>query len=249
MGEGVCPLPQNGCCVLLHALDRLGDDGVVSEVRHGDVILTGVHLVVLGSGGHGVFIARPAAACNADHGIPRHAHLQNGIHTLRAVEHHAEAAVDGAADARAAAVVQRDIAHAARGVAGVALGRHLCHDVGAVLDVGGLTERSVGAAGVVMVTTENDGTDLAVADHFVELQREVHATHGVLIEDAALGTDDELVLLRVADPDIVVVVLITAVVRLDVFGGSHIGLVQILGVAAQAAPAERTVAEVEQAGT
>ena len=100
-----------------------------------------------------------------------------------------------------------------------------------------------------MVTAKDDGADLAVADHFVELEREVHAAHGILIEDAALGADDQLVLLRVADPDVVVVVLIAAVVRLDVLGGCHIGLVQVLGVAAQAAPTERAIAEVKQAGT
>ena len=212
------------------------------------MILALVHLVVLGHGGHGVLIARPAAAGHADHGIPGHGHTQDGIDALGAVEHHAEAAVDGAADAGAAAVVQRDVAHAASRVAGVALSRHLGHDVGAVLDVAGLTEGRVGSAGIVMVTAKDDGADLAVADHFVELEREVHAAHGVLIEDAALGADDQLILLRVADPDVVVVVLIAAVVRLDILGGRHIGLVQVLGVAAQAAPTERAVAEVEEAG-
>ena len=213
------------------------------------MILTLVHLVVLGDSGHGVLVARPAAAGNADHGIPRHGHAQDGVDTLGAVENHTEAAVDGAADARTTAVVQGDVAHAAGSVTSVALGRHLGHDVGAVLDVGGLTEGRIGTAGVVMVTAKDDGADLTVADHLVELEREVHTAHGILIEDTALGADDQLVLLGVADPDIVVVVLIAAVVGLDVLGGSHVGLVQILGVAAQAAPTERAVAEVEQAGT
>ena len=70
---------------------------------------------------------RPAAAGNADHGIPRHGHAQDGVDTLGAVENHTEAAVDGAADARTTAVVQGDVAHAAGSVTSVALGRHLGH--------------------------------------------------------------------------------------------------------------------------
>ncbi len=42
-------------------------------------------------------------------------------------------------------------------------------------------------------------------------------------------------------------VLIAAVVGADVFGGGHVGLVQVVGVSAQAAPAEGAVAVVEQA--
>ena len=145
--------------------------------------------------------------------------------------------------------MQRDVAHAAGSVAGVALSGHLGHDVGAVLDVGGLTEGGVGSAGVVVVTAQDDRADLAVADHLVELQSDVHTAHGVLIQDTALGAHHQLVLLGVADPDIVVVVLIAAVVSQDVLSGGGVGLVQILGVPGQAAPTEGAVAEVEQAGT
>ena len=145
--------------------------------------------------------------------------------------------------------MQRDQAHAAGGVAGVALGRHVGHDVGAVLDVGGLTEGGVGSAGIVVVAAQHDRTDLAVADHLVELQSQVHAAHSVGVQDPALGAHDHLVLAGVTDPDVVVVVLIAAGVRLDVLGGSRVGLGQVLGLPGQAAPTEGTVAEVEQGGT
>ena len=212
------------------------------------MVLAGVHAVVLGSGGQGVLIPGPGTAGNTHHGIPGHGHPQNGVHPFGAVEHHAEAAVDGPADAGAAAVVEGDVAHAASRVAGVALGGHFGHDVGAVLDVGGLAEGGVGAAGVVVVTAQDHGADLAVAHHLVELQRDVHTAHSVLIQDPALCADHQLVLLGVPDPDVVIVVLVAAVVGQNVVGCSLVGLVKILGVPAQAAPAEGTVAEVKQTG-
>ena len=145
--------------------------------------------------------------------------------------------------------MQGDKAHAPGGVARVALGSHLGHDVGAVLNVGGLTEGGVGSAGIVVVAPEHDGANLAVSHHLVKLQGDVHAAHGVLVQDAALGAHHQLVLLGVAAPDIVVIVLIAAVVGLDVLGRGGVGLVQVLGIPGQAAPAEGAVAEVEQAGT
>ena len=213
------------------------------------MVLTSVHVVVLVNSGQSVLVGSPCAAGNADHGIPRHGHLQDGVDTLGAVQNHAEAAVDGLADAGAAAVVQSDHGHAASAVTSVALGSHFSHDVGAVLDVGGLTEGGVGTTGIVVVAAQHDGADLAVTDHFVELQSDVHTAHSILVQDTALSTNDQLVLLCVAAPDIVVIVLIAAVVSQNVLSSSSVGLVQILGVAAQAAPTEGAVAEVEQAGT
>ena len=98
-----------------------------------------------------------------------------------------------------------------------------------------------------MVAAKDDRADLPVANHFVEFKRQIHAPHRILIENAALCPDDEPVLLRVAHPDVVVVVLIAPVVRADIFCGGHVGLVQILRLPAQAAPAERAVAVVKQA--
>ena len=143
--------------------------------------------------------------------------------------------------------MQGDVTHAARGVARIALRGHFGHDIRAVLNIGRLAERRVRAAGIVMVAAKDDRADLPVANHFVEFERQIHAPHRILIENAALCTDDEPVLLRVAHPDVVVVVLIAPVVRADIFRGGHVGLVQILRLPAQAAPAERAVAIVKQA--
>ena len=88
-------------------------------------------------------------------------------------------------------------------------------------------------------------TDFSVADHFVEAEGYLHAALFILIEDAALRTDDELVLLRVADPDPVVVVL-EAAVFVDALHRGVVGLDEVLGVAREAAPAERSVAVVEE---
>ena len=232
----------------LHGLDSGIHDGVVRHVGQGDVVLSLVELVVLRSGAQSVLVAGPGAAGHTHHNVPRHGHLQDVVHTLGAVQNHAEAAVDGLADAHAAAVVQGDQAHAAGSVAGVALGSHIRHDVGAVLDVGGLTEGGVGSAGIVVVAAQHDGADLAVADHLVELQSDVHAAHGVGVQYPALRAYYHLVLFRITQPYVVVVILIAAVVVLDVLGGSSVGLVQVLGLPGQAAPTEGAVAVVEQEG-
>ena len=143
--------------------------------------------------------------------------------------------------------MQGDEAHAPGGVAGIALGGHVRHDVGAVLDVGGLPEGGVRSAGVVVVPAQHHGADLAVSHHLVEFQGDVHASHGVLIQDAALGAHHHAVALGVPDPHIVVIVLIPPVVFQDIRRGGGVGLVQILRLSRQAAPPEGPVAEVEQA--
>ena len=212
------------------------------------MVLAGIERVILGGGGQGILVPCPGPAGHAHHGVPGHGHPQDGIHPLGAVQHHAEAAVDGLAHAGAAAVVEGDEAHAPGGVAGVALHGHVRHDVGPVLDVAGLPEGGVGAAGVVVVPAQHHRTDLAPADHLVELQGDVHAAHGVLVQDAALGAHHQLVPLGVPDPDVVVVVLIAAVVGEDVLRRRSVGPVQVLRLPGQAAPAEGAVAEVEEAG-
>ena len=143
--------------------------------------------------------------------------------------------------------MQGDEAHAPGGVSGVALGGHVRHDIGAVLDVGGLPEGGVRSPGVVVVPAQHHGADLAVAHHLVELQRDVHAPHGVLIQDAALGAHHHAVALGVPHPHIVVIVLIPPVVGQDILRRRGVGLVQVLAAAGQAAPPEGPVAEVEQA--
>ena len=64
--------------ILVHVfLHGLLAELFVRDVRHSDMILTLIHLVVLGDSGHGVLVARPAAAGNAARGMSYIA-LHNG---------------------------------------------------------------------------------------------------------------------------------------------------------------------------
>lgn len=101
-GGGVMTRPLLFRCIsgqsALHRLNGSLNNGVIRHIRQGNMILTLIELVVLGSSGQSILIAGPGAAGNAHHGIPGHSHSQNGIHTLRAVQNHAEATIDGISD-------------------------------------------------------------------------------------------------------------------------------------------------------
>ena len=141
--------------------------------------------------------------------------------------------------------MQRHEAHAARGVARETERRHVRRDVASVFDIRRLAVGRIGARDVVMVSPEHHRADLPVAHHLVELERDADAPLRVLIEDAALRADDELVLLGVAYPGPVVPVL-EAPVRVYALHRRHIGPVQILRVPRKAAPAEWAVAVIEE---
>ena len=136
-------------------------------------------------------------------------------------------------------------AHAPGGVAGKAVGGHVGHDVAAVVNVGGLPEGRVGAAGVMVVAAEHDRPDFAGSDHLVELQGDLHAPQGILVKDARPGADHQPVLLCIADPTVVVAVLETPL-GVDALHGGAVGLSEIVIPAAQAYPAEGAVAVVEE---
>ena len=104
-----------------HLLDSLVYDGVVSDVRQGNVVLTRMRLVKLDAGFNRVLVSCPGTTGNAAHNVPDHRNLEDFVDTRRAVKHHAKAAVDCFADAGTAAVVQSDQAHAAGTVACEAL--------------------------------------------------------------------------------------------------------------------------------
>ena len=65
-----------------------------------------------------------------------------------------------------------------------------------------------------MVTSHHDRTDFTFADQFIELEGNIDTADFILIEDTGLGTNDHLVLFSVADPDVVIAILI-ATVRID----------------------------------
>ena len=192
-------------------------------------------------------IAGPRTAGYTAHHVPQHGRAQNLVYPLAAVAHHAETTVDGFADAYAAAVVQGYEAHAAGTVAGKALYGHVGHDVTAVLDVGRLTEGRVGAADVVVVAPQHDGTYLATAHHLVEPQCYLHASLCILVEDTGLGAHYEVVLLGIANP-VVVVPILSAAGGVDALHGGTVGLDQVLVLAAQTYPTEGTVTVIEQFG-
>ena len=138
--------------------------------------------------------------------------------------------------------------HTASTVAGKAIDRHISHDVTTVVDVGGLTEGRVGTTHIVVVAAQHDGTDLTLTDHLIELKGDPYPTLAVLVEDTCLRTDDESILLRITDPDIIVSILVASG-GIDALHGGMVGRSQILRLATQADPAEGTVAKVEEQRT
>src|SRR5664280_2841122 len=97
----------------------------------------------------------------------------------------------------------------------------------------------------MVVTAYHHRADLAVSDQFVELQRDSHPALSILVEYSGLSPDDQLVLLCVPYPDVVVAVLAPSVG----VNALHRGLVsfhKVLVLAAQAHPSERTITIVEQ---
>ena len=212
------------------------------------MILTRMRLVKLNAGFDRVFVSCPGTTGNAAHNVPNHRNFQDFVNAGRTVQNHAETAVDCFSDTGSAAVVQSNKAHAACAVSGKALNRHICHDVGTVLDVGGFAEGGVGAGGIVVIASEHNRTDFSLTNHFVKLQRNLGSSVCVLIQDTALCTDNQFVFLCIANPNPVVAVLITSI-RIDTFHRGSVGCIQIFWFAGQAAPTERTVAVIEQART
>ena len=136
-------------------------------------------------------------------------------------------------------------AHAPCGITREALNRHIRHYIAAVLDVCSLAEGGIRTADVVVVTSDHNRTDFAAANHFVEFKRDIRSAFGILIEYARLCADNKLVCLCITNPNIVIAIL-RAAGRIDAAHCRCIGLVEILGLAGQADPAERTVAVVKQ---
>ena len=173
---------------------------------------------------HRIGIAGPTAPRHAAHHIPQHCGPDDGVDSLAAVQHQAESSVDRLADPHAAAVVQGDQTHAAGRIAGKALGSHIGHDIAAVLDVGSLAKRRVGAADVVVVASQHDRTNFAVANHFIEPQRDANPPFGILIKNSRLRADHQFVFGRVANPDVIVAVL-AAAFRIDALHRRLVGFV------------------------
>ena len=135
-------------------------------------------------------------------------------------------------------------AHAPCGIAREALNSHIRHYIAAVLDVCSLAEGGIRTADVVVVASDHNRTDFAAANHFVEFKRDIRSAFGILIEYARLCADNKLVCLCITNPNIVIAIL-RAAGRIDAAHCRCIGLVEILGLARQADPAERTVAVVK----
>ena len=141
--------------------------------------------------------------------------------------------------------MQGNQAHAARAVSGKTLHCHICHDIAAVLDIGRFTERRVRTADIVMVASQHDGADFSVAYHLIEAQGYIHASHGILIKDTRLRADYQIVLLRIANP-IVVIQILPATCGVDTFHRRTVGLHQVFMFSTEAHPAERTITIIKQ---
>ena len=232
-------------------LEGLCDDVVVRLDRDGDLELR----VVL----HGaldaelrVVVATPRASCNAVVDVPAEHELRAALGVLCAVEHHAKAAVDDLAPADATAVVQRNPRRATEAVAAEVLDSHVGSERRAVVDVGGLAVRRVRAADVVVVARDvHRRLQSAVSHGVVEREGDRGAPERVRVQDACLRADDELVLLGLDDPLVVVVVLLReslggALGELrDDLRGDLVGEGEVGRVAGRAHPPEGAEAERE----
>ena len=114
--------------------------------------------------------------------------------------------------------MQCDQAHSPGCVPGIALYCHVRCDIGAVIDVGGLSVRGIRSACIMMVTAQHHRSDLSISYHFIEPKGNIPSSKGILVQDTALGAHYQFVLLRVTDPDVVVPVLAPSV-RVDHFHG------------------------------
>jgi len=131
------------------------------------------------------------------------------------------------------------------GIAGKTLCGHVGHHIASVLDIGCLAERRVGTADVVVIPSQHDRANLPVAYHLIELERNSHSAFCVLIEDPGLCANDEIILLGITNPDVVVAVLAPPG-RVDAFHGSLVGLDEVIFLAAETDPSEGTVAIIKQ---
>ena len=60
----------------------------------------------------------------------------------------------------------------------------------------------------VVVTSNHDRSNLALANEFIEFQCNIDTAHAILIENTSLCTNHQLVLFSIANPVVVVVVLV-----------------------------------------
>ena len=62
-----------------------------------------------------------------------------------------------------------------------------------------------------MISAQHHWSDLSVANHFVELQGNIHASKGILIQNTTLSAHYQPVLHGVSHPDVVISVLIASI--------------------------------------
>ena len=66
----------------------------------------------------------------------------------------------------------------------------------------------------MVVTSKHNRSDFTFSYHIIELKGDIASSKGILIKDTALGTNNEFILLCVADPYPVVTILESSV-RID----------------------------------
>ena len=135
--------------------------------------------------------------------------------------------------------------HTASSVTSVTLNRHVTSDVRTIFDVGCFTEWSICTRYVVVVTSDHDRSDLALANEFIEFQSNVDTAHTILIEDTSLGTNHQLVLFSIANPVVVVAVLV-ATSWIDRFHRCMVSCNQVFVFTAEADPTEWTITIVKE---
>ena len=96
-----------------------------------------------------------------------------------------------------------------------------------------------------MVTSDHDWSNLALANEFIEFQSNVDTTHTILVEDTSLGTNHQLVLFSIANPVVVIAVLV-ATSWIDRFHRCMVSCNQVFVFTAEADPTEWTITIVKE---
>ena len=92
---------------------------------------------------------------------------------------------------------------------------------------------------------DHDRSDLALANEFIEFQSNVDTAHTILIEDTCLCTNHQLVLFRIANPVVVVAVLVARVGSIASMAAWSVAI-KFFMFTAEADPTEWTVSIVKE---
>lgn len=200
-----------------------------------------------------VGIARPGTTSHTIVDIPEQHAFKTDVSGLATVEDHTEATVHDFTPTDTTAVVEGNPGGATESIANAVLDSHISAVGGSILNVGGLTERGVGARDVMVITrNHNRSGQFTASDSVVEGTGDGGTGVTISVENTSLRAHNELVGAGLLDPLKVIGQLGTyrsgrsrGDVIAEDLSGDLVGLLQIAFQTGSANPAERTEAERE----